>query len=426
MNMARMLRPALVWATWASAAMFVYVWLCWLARLSEQCAPWWFVGGAVLAAFIVGWLKPSTQRMDDYQAAKHLDDTLGLKDTLSTGFFFAGAVVEHIPMLDLLQAEVESALQKVSDEAGFLSPWTTRSRWLPGVILLLMGSHLYVYPPQQIRLVSEVTVAKTKRELTELEGLLQLSMEDMTEEESEEFEKIRKLISDLRMTDENVSKREILARLSRTIKELEDSEAGGSALMNRALEQLKMSKEAIAAGDLEARFLDMLEETQEELYVVDAASGEKIKAQSIQALALLEKKQKEEEALAKDIQELAKKEIARKEGESVEWMVEGEGAQEKKGEAPTAKKAVTRVKSYEDLALIAEKTDIRTMIFSAAGDASRESRGYREVYSNYRRVMESVLHDELMPVGTKLYVKRYFRAIRPAEAKPKEGGAKKR
>ncbi|WP_300354826.1 hypothetical protein, partial [uncultured Alcanivorax sp.] len=86
-------------------------------------------------------------------------------------------------------------------------------------------------------------------------------------------DKIRKLISDLRMTDENVSKREILARLSRTIKELEDSEAGGSALMNRALEQLKMSKEAIAAGDLEARFLDMLEETQEELYVVDAATG---------------------------------------------------------------------------------------------------------------------------------------------------------
>ena len=41
------------------------------------------------------------------------------------------------------------------------------------------------------------------------------------------------------------------------------------------------------------------------------------------------------------------------------------------------------------------------------------TRAYREVYADYRRIVEEVMNAENIPTGYKYYVRRYFQMINP-------------
>ena len=150
----------------------------------------------------------------------------------------------------------------------------------------------------------------------------------------------------------------------------------------------------------------------------DEQTGQTLKAEEIQAMVVQEARRQMQEALAKDMKQVAADE-ARAEG-TTQWQIE-DGATTEAGEADTAGEAAPQRKakvvvSYEDLVKAAEKTDIRKMIFAAAADTARTSQEYREVYHNYHRAFDSLLYKGNLSLGSRQYLRRYFRAIRPKKA----------
>ena len=50
----------------------------------------------------------------------------------------------------------------------------------------------------------------------------------------------------------------------------------------------------------------------------------------------------------------------------------------------------------------------------AAAQKGFASRGYQDVYANYKRIVEEVMRTEKVPSSYKYYVKRYFTQIHPS------------
>jgi len=113
------------------------------------------------------------------------------------------------------------------------------------------------------------------------------------------------------------------------------------------------------------------------------------------------------------------KEVAEEEarGEVTEWTETTEGHPAEAGDGSTVKKKKKVTISYEDLVKAAEKKNIREMIFTAAANVERDSSEYREVYVNYRRAFTNLLYQGNLSLGTRQYLKRYFRAMRPQTKK---------
>jgi hypothetical protein len=70
-----------------------------------------------------------------------------------------------------------------------------------------------------------------------------------------------------------------------------------------------------------------------------------------------------------------------------------------------------------DLALkgrLADGESLSTML-PAAGDKSRASRRYKELYEAMAPTAEDAVQQENIPLGSRFYIKRYFESIRPTE-----------
>ena len=213
-----------------------------------------------------------------------------------------------------------------------------------------------------------------------------------------------------------MSRKEILARLSREIKELEASKHKGNIVLSRALEQLKVSKEAIARGDFLAEQAEMLERTHEDL-LVRGADGEVVgEAEKIKAVVLTEEERQQREAMEQEMKGLAKERTQPVGGEDeagVGWVATVEEQVHDDEGRKRIKKTEKVAATYDELMLAAGRKDVREMLTRAAADRARSSSEYREVYTNFKRVLEELLPTKDMPIGQKEYVRRYFRLIKP-------------
>lgn len=369
--------------------------------------------GALLAIAL-----PTSHPLTDYEVAKTADDRMNLNDQL------AGAY-------DFIRRQRDDAL------AGLTIQQTAQRLAAPGLViravpfecpssfwaflvfgLLSYTTHQTLFPPP----VKEQLSDATRRELEEgkqsLEGLLAMEAQITDEDQKKEFERIHKLIEELKMMSENATKDEILARLSREIADM-DADAGKDDAMSKALDELKKYRERVAMGDLMDQVQQELDKGAEELAIVNA-EGQKVQAEAIQTLALVDKQamaeqRAKQDALAGDLKDIAKKQ--REKAEAAETKSELEKKLEKATEG--SKKELKQGQlSYDALSAAVEDRDIRSMILTAAADKSRSSEDYREVYRNYQRILESVLFQQRVPSGQQLYVERYFKVIKPKEGNP--------
>lgn len=399
----------LVWGAAAALFLTLAVKTCGVSRSWDSPA---IKAGLVLLAGIIGAFPSGLAIPSRYELAKRIDDHFRWGDQLSSAYAFRGRA-EDEPMASLT---VEEAGKLVS--AAPLGQALPGPRWgLGGVAAALLGASLALpaafYPPPKPVVMEEETRKELQEQVKNLDELLRLETEDLTEEEKKHFESIRQMIEELQLEDHRLSRKEILARFAREIEGLEEEQ--GSDALKRALEQLKEAKDAIAGRMLLNRQIEEIEKQQTELAVVDEKTGRKLKAEEIQVMIVQEERRKKQAELAKDIRKAADEEGQQENVAS--WQVDAgtetsgaAGGQAGEGGPPARTRVIA---SYEDLVKAAEKTDIRKMIFAAAADGERLSREYQEVYANYHRAFSNLLHQGQLSLGTREYLRRYFRAIRP-------------
>ena len=376
----------------------------------------------VIAGGFIGTIPLALSLPSVYGLAKRLDDDLGLKDQLSTAFALQNEAGDQ-PMVSILLEDVSGLLDDPRFQEALPRPHlgalATAAVLFAISVALSAGSLRPVEKPK----LGEQTRFELKRQAKKLDDLMRLELGELTEDEKHQFEQIRQMIEKLQLEDKNISRKEMLARFSREIEGLEEMEEGSAAL-KKMLEQLKEMKDAVASRVLIDRQMEEIEKQHVELAVVDAKTGETLKAEEIAVMEVQEERHRQQQAMAKEIEKVAEEE---KQKEDVsQWVVaEGQEGQEEGTEAgeggPTKKTRV--VVSYEDLVKAAEKKDIRQMIFAAAEDEERTTTQYREVYTNYERAFKNLLFQGTLSLGTRQYLQRYFRAIRPKLPKAKKEAA---
>jgi uncharacterized protein YoaH (UPF0181 family) len=396
-----------------TAAAFVYLVVAWLFGAPRY--PWSFFAAIFpLAGALLGGLAFGRTWLTDYEAAKLADERLDFKDQLAGAYdFITAGRQETLVQMAIAQTVGKLAKPGLADQAV---PFAVPKSFWAFLVLGLVGvlAHRSLFPPPLKPELSEAT----RRELEEgskesLAGLLALEADITDEAQKKEFERIRKLIDELGMMSGDATKEEILARLSREIADL-DAQAGQNDAMSRALEELKKYRERVAMGDLMDQVQEELNKGADELAIQDA-SGQKVAAEAITTLALVDKqalaeKRAKQDALAKELKTVAKEQGENQAETAKDWALAEK--KEKAGEG-TKKEMKTGTLTYDDLRDAVENRDIRTMILTAAGDKTRSTDAYREVFHNYQRILESVLSEQRVPVGQQLYVRRYFKVIRP-------------
>jgi len=375
------------------------------------------LGGVVSTVYAMRAAIPST-----YGLAKRLDDRLRMSDRLSTAY----ALQAHLPddpMVSIVVEETQERLEGADLRKALPSP--NFAALTGGLVLLLISMGLTPEPVVVVQQpeIEEDTRIELKRQIKKLDGLMELKLEELSDEEMEHYQRIRQMIDQLQLQDKRLSRKEMLARFSREIEGLEDLGERSEALKSM-LEQLKEAKDAVASRMLVNRQIEEIEAQHTELAVTDEKTGETLKAEEIEVMVVQEKRRRQQEAMAEEMKKVAEEEAK---GEDVtQWVVAEDGepeegaTQEDDGTGkPTRRKRV--IINYEDLVKAAEKKDIRQMIFSAAADQSRETSEYREVYSNYERAFKNLMLQGSLSLGTRQYLRRYFRSIRPLVRKePKD------
>lgn len=378
-------------------------------------APWSFLAAAIpvpiaLLIFFALARKP----MPDYAAAKLADDRLDLKDQLAGAFDFTAAGRDDV-LVRMAIAQTAGKLTQPGLTGRAVPLRVPRSLWsflVLGVLCTL--AHRGLFPPPAPKL-SEATRRELEEGRESIEGLLALEADLSDEQQKKEFERIRKLIEDLNLMSEDATKEEILARLSREIADL-DAQADKADAMARALDELKKYRDRVAMGDLMDELQEELDKGAEELAVDDGAGG-KVSAEAIKTLALVDKqalaeKRAKKDELAKELKGVAKTQREKAEAAAKQWDLATKKEKVGEGEKKELKAGSL---TYDALRDAVESRDIRAMILKAAGDRDRSSEPYREVYDNYKRILESVLYEQRVPSGQQLYVRRYFKIIRPRE-----------
>jgi len=352
------------------------------------------VTGVVIAVI---W--PFRHRLSSVAAAKLADERLDLKDQFANAYEFVQRRIDH-PMAQLTVERVITRLngRRVAAESVPMKA--------PGALLFVVIAILVCWGAQR------TLYGAQERRRTEVSGDLNASLlnyaEDMIRSEGRDYKASLALMEELRMLSNKADKEEILARLSRMI---EDVDASADEAMKQQLESLKKLKNDFAMGELRRELQEELDRGHEELAVTDEA-GQKVTADAIKTLALAERKRKSEE-LSKKVKEVAEKlaEKPDKQAEEKSWAV----AEEKEAEAGTEKSVKREAASYADLEQIAQNRDIRKMILDAAADRRRASDAYKEVFTNYSRIMRTYLFEQNLPSGQKEYIRRYFRVLEPEQ-----------
>jgi hypothetical protein len=358
-----------------------------------------------------------------YATAKFIDDRLSLGDRISSGFHFERQTDPiSDPIVDLLLADARAACDEFDARQIIEDRTEPRLLTLAACFTAVLAFSIWTLRPEPETKTIDPTLtelkiqtAKLARQQVELEALLELNADDQSEEVRQELERIRKLIQDLQKEGGDMTRKEILARLSREIKELEGSRNKGNIVLSKALEQLKVSKEAIARGDFLAEQAQMLDETHTDL-IVRTEDGEVVgEAEKIKAAVMTDEERQEREAMVKEVKDMAmaKGDKSGEGTEGVDWEATIEEVVVDEKGVKRIKKKKKVAKSYDELMLAAGSKDVRQMLTNAAADDTRSTDDYRAVYTNFKRVLEEILPTKDMPIGQKEYVRRYFKLIKP-------------
>lgn len=373
-----------------------------------------WTAGVILGLFLACRRIPRPQA-----AAKMADDRLGLKDRLSGAHsYLAGGMTGE--WVDLAVADALAHAERIRP-----ADVVPRPRWialLAGVLLVpfsLYQLQMIIFPPPPPRVVETVS---------ELELGAALSSLDAALEDPQTFQQLQEDLKKLGVS-ETTEKSELLARLNRTIAELQEQAHAGEEVLT-TLEQMEKLKARLGLTQLQQRADAELRQVEE--LVTDAG----VKAEVIYVDPLVDTSRARE--VAQGLKQVAAKQLEPVDGAD-RPVAAAEGGIAQRSEAPpsdggeasrpeaegaVASKNLPGVKKKsgaDDLAALAmSDEEIRQRILHVARAGDRGSKDYDEVYRNYRRAFLAELFRTDLGRGRREYLERYFHAIRPEESKPQK------
>ena len=375
------------------------------ADAAPDAARWslglWVVGVALGLA--LGFRKS----LRPYEAAKFIDDALGLNDRVSSAYSFL-ARGETGGFAQLAIQDAAAATQAIRPSKAVPSPsWGRLAISLCVLPIVVVITQRQLFPPPPVRQV-EV--------FSEEELGAALSAIDMAIEDPQAFQELQQELKKLGV-GETTEKGELLARLNRTIADLKQQAESDDGVLT-TLAQMEKLKSKLGLAELQMR-------ADEELrHVEQLVTDEGVLAETIFVDPLVD--QARAKKVAEGLKAVAQQQLAGQEGvDTPEGVGEEDpaaggteretdaGAEEPGGDGGTQTSAGP-ADSAEQLALRALSDQaIRERILKAARQADRASEDYVTVYRNYRRAFLAELFRTNLGSGRREYLERYFHTIRP-------------
>ena len=439
----------------------------WLAPTLSIWLPGAIAGGGLVLGFAAGWL----YRRPLKDAARAVDAHYRLKDRAATALEFA-TKAELTPAHELALSDAISHLQTVVPREVVplriprVFPYALAAVAVTILLSLvaLLNAPAEASPPQPL----EVVLAQADRAAEELKELEEFAKEENDPELNKLLAELKAAIEDLK--DPATDVRGALAKLSEMqaalqIEQAKHNVAAVDANMKAVGEALSLAQplaeagQALASGDYEkaAQKLETLEapelDRQSEKAVQEklAAAAKQAESDGQNSLSkaagemsegLGEKSPRFSEA-SKKLAGEARKQGKRKkltdllmkqsnclgeckcecEGECKSTAKNGKGKGGKNwglaasGNEPGEKTPQLGTNKHEKLTgQHSDDGDVETETThtpEASQDAQRE---YRENFAKYKKLTESVLENEPIPLGHRQTIRKYFESIRPSDA----------
>jgi len=356
------------------------------------------------AGLLVGMMLGVGRALRPHGAAKLIDDSLGLSDRISSAYSFVSqGEPEGLAALAVQDAAERAEAIRASDVAP--RPAWARLAFSVGVLptlILVVQARLFPPPPErQVEVFSEAELGAA------------LSAINMGMEDPQTFQQLQQELKKLGI-GETTEKKELLARLNRTISELKQ-QAGEDEGLLTTLAQMEKLKSKLGLAELQMRADEELRQV-EELVTDDG-----VLAETIFVDPLVDASRAQE--IAKGLKEVAERQLVDKSGEEPAAGIDdqgrpatdADGAEKDEGKEPKAgPEGAKPAEQEEDLALRAISDEaIRERILRTAREADRSSEDYAAVYRNYRRAFLAELFRTNLGSGRREYLERYFHTIRP-------------
>ena len=381
--------------------------IAYLCILKAAEAPAYLSMGWILvwgAAICLGVALASSRRPQTYATAKLVDDALGLNDRVSSAYSFTRRR-ESGGFVDLLLQDAAAAAERVRlSDVVPRAAWTRLIFSVCALPILLAAAQRHLFPPPPERVVEVFSEAELGAALSAI---------SMTMDDPQTFQQLQQELQKLGI-GETTEKKELLARLNRTISELKQQAEQDESLLT-TLAQMEKLKSKLGLAELQMRADEELRQV-EQLVTEDGVLAETIFVDPLVDAAKAQE-------IAKGLKELAQKQLAGKTGDEPAPGVDdqgkpitdpgGTGKGESK-EPKTGPEGTKHAETTEDLAIRAISDQaIRARILKAAREADRRSEAYAAVYRNYRRTFLAELFRMDLGSGRREYLERYFYTIRP-------------
>jgi len=356
------------------------------------------------AGLLVGLLLGLGGALRPHGAAKLIDDSLGLHDRISSAYSFTSRdEPEGLAALAVQDAAEKAETVRASDVAP-------RPAWarlvfsvcvLP-ILIVAVQARLFPPPPEkQVEVFSEAELGAA------------LSAINMAMEDPQTFQQLQQELKKLGI-GETTEKKELLARLNRTISELKQQAEEDEGLLT-TLAQMEKLKSKLGLAELQMRADEELRQ------VEDLVTDDGVLAETIFVDPLVDASKAQE--IAKGLKEVAERQLGDESGEEPGPEADDRGrpvtdtgdTEKGRGEEPEPGQEGAKPTEKEgDLAIRAITDEaIRERILGAAREADRSSEDYAAVYRNYRRAFLAELFRMNLGSGRREYLERYFYTIRP-------------
>ena len=444
----------------------------WLGPIMAAWLPLAFAAAAAAVGMVAGWL----WRRELRDAAFAVDQHYRLKDRATTALEIVHRQ-EPSAACQLALADALTHLQRVNPREVVplrmprVAPYAAAALAATGILACLSGwnAPAIAEPPQAL----DVVVAQAERISEELKELEEFAKEEQDKEVEKLVQEIKAAAEELRQP--GVDTREALAKLSEMQAALQQEQAKYNvAAMDAQLqavgealslaEPLAEAGQALAAGQYEkaAEMLEQLEQPQLDRQT-EKAVKEKLEAAAKQMndreqSSLSQATGEMSQGLGGDGQKFsdASKKLAgesRKQGKrkklsdllqkQCNCLSECKGECECEGNGKTAGKSNKKGGKNWGLGAsggeLGERTgqlggkkmekitgkqsdegEIEVETTHSPEGTQQAQRGYRENYAKYKKLSDSVLENEPIPLGHRQTIRRYFESIRPSEAEVDE------
>lgn len=425
--------------------------------------------GFIAVCPVIGGLSAIIRRRDFHQAAVAVDAHYRLKDRAATALAF-GKKNDQTVLHQLQLADAERQL--VSIDAKAVAPWKTprQAHWA-AVLTVASLALLAVTLPSSVvdasPVTNDVVLAQASRVADQIELLREHNEEEPNPELEQLIETLAAKVEELQQP--GVDPKEALAKLSEMQAALQEQQksleqasaevslmAVGDALSNSG--SLSAAGSALAAGNYAkaSEELDKVEQVplldrQTNKTVTEKLDKAREKMDAVKLKNLSEAVDNLSQGLgsgdgpkfsdgSKSLSGEAKKQgrrkklsdLLRKQNKSLEECkgeCEGECQSEgnrpggsnwgraKSGNEPGDKTAaLNSPKTLQLTGQEGDQGDVETETSNSPDRRERAQRGYRERFDQSQKLNDSVLDTELIPLGHRQTIRRYFEMIRPQQS----------